>query len=377
MTVPTEQRGDSSGPRAGPTVTEPLREEPDPDRLDEFVGRFAADLGAVLHAATVLIGDRLGLYRAMAHCGWLSPEELAETTGTHARYVHEWLAAQAASGYATYDPATGRFRLTPEQAFALTREDNPVFAPGGLQLAAATIADADLIADAFRTGRGVGWGERHPHLIEGTLRFFRPNYIGNLVHHWIPALDGVEDKLRAGATVADIACGCGASTILLARAYPESSFVGFDYHAGSIARARDDAAAAGVEANCRFEVATGKDFPGDQYDLVTIFDALHDMGDPAGTAGHVLSALAPDGTWLIVEPFAHDRLEDNLTIVGRIFYSGSTTICLPVSRSQEVDSALGAQAGEKRIRRVVTAGGFTRFRRATETPWNLVFEARP
>ena len=291
--------------------------------------------------------------------------------------MKEWLSAQAASGYAEYNAASGRFRLTPEQAFALTSEDNPLFAPGGIQVAASTLADVGLVADAFRTGRGVGWGEHHPDLFEGTLRFFRPNYIGNLTQRWLPALDGVEDKLKAGTTVADIACGAGASTIIMARAYPASSFLGFDYHEESIAMARKSAAAAGVAERCTFEVATAKEYPGSGYGLVTVFDALHDIGDPTGVAAHVLQTLAPDGAWMIVEPFANDRLEDNLTPVGRIFYSASTTICLPVSRSQEVDAGLGAQAGEARMRQVVTAGGFTSFRRVAETPFNLVFEARP
>ncbi|MDX6232101.1 MAG: hypothetical protein QOH68_1076 [Nocardioidaceae bacterium] len=359
------------------TQTTTPTEAVDAERLDEFVGRFAADLGAVLHCATVLIGDRLGLYRAMADCHWLTAEELAERTGTHLRYVREWLAAQAASGYADYDPSTGRFRLTPEQAFALTSEDNPLFAPGGLQVAASTVADVALTADAFRSGQGVAWGEHHHDLVEGTLRFFRPNYIGNLTQTWIPALEGVEAKLRSGASVADIGCGCGASTIIMARAYPESRFVGFDYHEGSIVKARQAAADAGVADRCRFDVATAKDYEDGGYDLVTVFDALHDMGDPTGAAAHVLDTLAPDGTWMIVEPFAEDRLEDNLNAVGRIFYSASTTICLPVSRSQEVDAGLGAQAGEARIGEVVRAGGFTRFGRVAATPFNLVFEARP
>lgn len=349
----------------------------DPERLDEFVGRFATDLGAVLHSATVLVGDRLGLYRAMADCQWLTAEELAERTGTHLRYIREWLSAQAASGYADYDPSSERFRLTPEQAFALTSEDNPLFAPGGLQLASATLADVGLIADAFQSGHGVPWGDHHHDLVEGTLRFFRPNYIGNLTQNWIPALNGVEAKLQSGASVADIGCGCGASTIIMAEAYPASRFVGFDYHEGSIAKARQAAAAAGVADRCRFDVATAKDFEDGGYDLVTVFDALHDMGDPTGVGAHVLDTLAPDGTWMIVEPFAEDRLEDNLNPVGRIFYSGSTMICLPVSRSQKVDAGLGAQAGEARLRTVVTAGGFTRFERVAATPFNLVFEARP
>ena len=349
----------------------------DTQRLEAFVGQFATDLGAVLHCATVLIGDRLGLYRAMADCRWLSAEELAERTGTHPRYVREWLAAQAASGYAEYDPSSARFRLAPEQAFALTSEDNPLFVPGGLQVAASTLADVALTAEAFRRGHGVAWGEHHPDLVEGTLRFFRPNYIGNLTQHWIPALDGVEAKLQSGASVADIGCGCGASTIIMARAYPASRFVGFDYHEGSIVKARQAAVDAGVAERCRFDVATAKDYEDGGYDLVTVFDALHDMGDPTGAAAHVLDTLAPDGTWMIVEPFAEDRLEDNLNPVGRIFYSGSTTICLPVSRSQEVDAGLGAQAGETRLREVVSAGGFTRFQRVAATPFNLVFEARP
>jgi 2-polyprenyl-3-methyl-5-hydroxy-6-metoxy-1,4-benzoquinol methylase len=350
--------------------------DPDPQRLDEFVGRFAADLGAVLHCATVLIGDRLGLYRAMADGQWLNAEDLAGRTNTHLRYVREWLAAQAASGYAEYDPASERFRLTPEQAFALTSEHNPLFAPGGLQVAASTLADVGLIAEAFRTGHGVAWGEHHHDLIEGTLRFFRPNYIGNLTQHWLPALDGVGAKLMSGASVADIGCGCGASTIIMARAYPASRFVGFDYHEASITKAREAAAEAGVADRCRFDVATAKDFEDGGYDLVTVFDALHDMGDPIGASAHVLETLAPDGTWMIVEPFAEDHLEDNLNPVGRIFYSASTTICLPVSRSQEVDAGLGAQAGEAKLREVVSAGGFTRFQRVAATPFNLVFEAR-
>jgi 2-polyprenyl-3-methyl-5-hydroxy-6-metoxy-1,4-benzoquinol methylase len=340
------------------TIGPPL--ELDTQRLEEFVGRFATDLGAVLHCATVLIGDRVGLYRAMADCHWLTAEELAERTGTHLRYVREWLAAQAASGYADYDPSSGRFRLTPEQAFALTSEENPLFAPGGLQVAASTLADVGVIADAFRRGRGVAWGEHHPDLVEGTLRFFRPNYIGNLTRHWVPALDGVEAKLRTGASVADIGCGCGPSTIIMARAYPASRFVGFDSHEGSIVKARQAAVDAGVAERCRFDVATAKDYEDGRYDLVTVFDALHDMGDPAGVAAHVRKTLAPEGTWMIVEPFAEDRLEDNLNPVGRIFYSASTTICLPVSRSQEVDAGLGAQAGEAKLRDVVGAGGTSR-----------------
>ena len=358
------------------TTTTPSLEL-DPERLDQFVGRFASDLGAVLHCATVLIGDRLGLYRAMGDCDWITAEELAERTGTHLRYVREWLAAQAASGYAEYEASSGRFRLTPEQAFALTSEENPLFAPGGFQIGASTLSDIALITEAFRSGKGLAWGDHNHDLVEGTLRFFRPNYIGNLTQQWIPALDGVEAKLQSGASVADIGCGSGASTIIMARAYPNSRFVGFDYHEGSIVEARQAAVDAGVAEHCRFDVATAKDYADGGYDLVTVFDALHDMGDPVGAAAHVLDTLAPDGTWMIVEPFAEDRLEDNLNPVGRIFYSASTTICLPVSRSQEVDAGLGAQAGEAKLREVVSAGGFTRFERVAATPFNLVFQARP
>ena len=349
----------------------------DEGKLNEFVGRFAGDLGAVLHATTVLIGDKLGLYKAMADGEPITAKELAGRTGTNERYMTEWLSAQAASGYVEYDPETDRFRLSAEQAFALTDEHNPLFAPGGLQLAASTIKDADAMAEAIRAGRGVGWHEHDHDLYEGTERFFRPSYIGSLVGSWIPALDGVEDKLRSGAKVADVGCGHGSSTIILAQEYPNSTVVGFDYHEGSIAAARSTARKAGVDGRCGFEVASAKDYPGTGYDLVAFFDSLHDMGDPVGAAAHVRQTLKPDGTWMIVEPYANDKLEDNLNPVGRIFYSASTVLCVPASKDQEVGLALGAQAGEARIREVVTAGGFGSFRRVAETPFNLVFEARP
>ena len=349
----------------------------DENKLNEFIGKFVGDVGAVMHAATVLIGDELGLYKAMADGDPITPEELAERTGTDERYMREWLSAQAASGYVEYDPASGSFRLPPEQAFALTSEYNPLFVPGGLQVAASTIKDADDMAEAIRAGRGVGWHEHHHDLFEGVERFFRPNYIGNLIGSWIPALEGVVDKLRSGAKVADIGCGHGASTIIMAQEYPNSTFVGFDYHEGSIEAARRTAEEAGVSERCGFEVASASEYPGEGYDFVAVFDALHDMGDPVGAAAHVKRSLKPDGTWMIVEPYAGDRLEDNLTPVGRIYYSGSTTLCVPAAKDQEGGMALGAQAGESRIREVVTAGGFGRFRRAAETPFNLVFEARP
>jgi len=347
------------------------------DKLNEFIGRFVQDMGAVAHAATVLIGDKLGLYKAMADGTPITAQELAERTGTDQRYMQEWLSAQAASGYVEYDSATERFRLPPEQAFALTNEYNPMFVPGGYQVAASTIKDADAMAEAIRAGKGVGWHEHHHDLYQGTERFFRPNYIGNLVDSWIPALEDGEDKLRAGAKVADVGCGYGASTIIMAQEYPNSMFMGFDYHEGSIAGARKAAVESGVDNRCTFAVASAKEYPGTDYDIVAFFDSLHDMGDPVGAAAHVLGTLKPDGTWMIIEPYANDRLEDNLTPVGRIYYSASTVLCVPASKNQEVGLALGAQAGESRLREVVTAGGFTRFRRAAETPFNIVFEARP
>ncbi|MFR9801269.1 class I SAM-dependent methyltransferase [Pseudonocardia sp. RS010] len=351
--------------------------EVDEARLAEFVGRFVGDLGAVLHAATVLVGDRLGLYRAMADGSWVDAGELATRTGTDRRYVAEWLAAQAASGYVEADPPGSRFRLPAEQSLALTDEDNPLFAPGGLQVAASSVKDVDLVVEAFRTGRGVDWGAHDPDLFDGTERFFRPNYIAHLVSEWIPALDGVAERLEAGGAVADVGCGHGASTLLMAGAFPRSRCTGFDPHPPSIEAARRRADAAGPTGRPAFAVATAKDYPGRGYDLVTCFDCLHDMGDPVGAAAHVRESLAEDGVWMIVEPYAGDRLADNLTPVGRVFYSASTMICTPGSRSQEIGAALGAQAGEARLREVLTAGGFGRVRRAAQTPFNLVLEARP
>jgi SAM-dependent methyltransferase len=349
----------------------------DQSKLQAFVEKAVGELGAALNAALVVIGDKLGLYKAMAAGGPMTPAELAQKTGTAERYVREWLSAQAAGGYVTYDAASGRFTLPPEQAFCLADETSPTFLPGGFQTAAAVIKDEARVADAFRSGKGVGWHEHDPGLFEGTERFFRPNYAANLVGSWIPALEGVETKLRAGARVADVGCGHGASTILLAEAYPQSTFVGFDYHEHSISWARKAASRAGVADRVRFEVASSKAYPGKEYDLVAFFDCLHDMGDPVGAARHVRSTLAKDGTWLLVEPYANDKLEENLNPVGRVFYSASTLVCTPASLAQEVGLALGAQAGEARLRDVVTQAGFSRFRRATATPFNLVFEVRP
>lgn len=347
------------------------------EKMNELLGRFLNDFGATFHSAMAVIGDKLGLYKALAESGPLTSEELAERTGTTERYVREWLASQAAGGYANYEAETGRFFLTEEQAFALTDENGPVFLPGAFQLALSAVRSEPRIATAFKTGEGVGWHEHDAGLFGGTERFFRPGYAANLTGSWLPALEGVDEKLKAGAMVADVGCGHGASTILMAQAYPKSTFVGFDYHESSVEHARSKASEAGVSDRVDFKVAKAKDYPGSNYDLVAFFDSLHDMGDPVGAAKHVLTTLKNDGTWMIVEPFANDHIEDNLNPIGRIFYSASTMLCTPASRSQEVGLGLGAQAGEARIRDVVTTGGFKRFRRATATPFNLVFEARP
>jgi 2-polyprenyl-3-methyl-5-hydroxy-6-metoxy-1,4-benzoquinol methylase len=345
--------------------------------LMEFVGKAVGDLGSALTAGLVVVGDKLGLYKAMAHAGPLTSAELAKRTGTTERMVREWLNGQAASGYITYDAATQRYELPDEQAEALANDDSAANVLGGFQMIVSTLRAEEKITEAFRTGSGVGWHEHDPGVFEGVERFFRPGYMANLVQAWIPALDGVQEKLEAGARVADIGCGHGASTIVMARAFPNSTFVGFDYHGPSIDAARKRAAEAGVSDNCTFEVASAKEYPGHDYDLVAHFDCLHDMGDPQGASAHVLQSLAPDGTWLIVEPYANDDVADNLNPVGRVYYSASTFICTPTSLAQEVGTALGAQAGEARLREVITGAGFTRFRRATETPFNLVLEARP
>jgi SAM-dependent methyltransferase len=349
----------------------------DQGRLDALLGRFVEDLGAAVSFPLIVIGERLGLFKALADGTPVTPAELAARTDTAERYVREWLSAMAASGYVTYDAQAERFHLTPEQALALADEDSAAYLPGAFQLASAIVKDAPHIERVFKTGEGFGWHEHDHDLFHGTERFFRPGYLGNLTTNWIPALDGVQAKLERGARVADVGCGHGASTIILAQAFPQSVFVGSDYHEASIDAARRAAERAGVADRVRFEVAGAADYAGDGYDLVCMFDCLHDMGDPIGAARHVRTTLDDDGTWLIVEPYANDRLEDNLNPVGRIYYSASTQLCTPASLSQEVGLALGAQAGENRLRDVVTEGGFTRFRRATETPFNLVLEARP
>lgn len=345
-------------------------------RLDQFMGKFVSDLGATFHAGMVVIGESLGLYKALAEAP-LTAVELASKTGTDARYVREWASSQAAGGYVMYDRASERFSLSEEQAFALATEGSPAYIPGAFQLALAALKAVPKVSKAFQTGLGIGWHEHDVGLFHGTEKFFRPGYAANLAQSWLPALDGVEAKLKAGCRVADVGCGHGASTILMAQAYPEARFWGFDYHAPSIEWARQSAAKAGVAERVLFEVASAKDYPGKDYDLVCVLDCLHDLGDPVGASSHVRSSLNQDGTWMIVEPFANDDLEDNLNPVGRIFYSVSTLVCTPASRSQEVGLCLGAQAGEARLCEVVTAGGFTRFRRAAQTPFNLILEARP
>jgi 2-polyprenyl-3-methyl-5-hydroxy-6-metoxy-1,4-benzoquinol methylase len=348
-----------------------------PDKLNEFLGKAIVDFGATFHAALIRIGDKLGLYKGLAEGGEQTSAELAKRTGTNERYVREWLCNQAAGGYVTYDPGTGKFHLTEEQAFALADESSPAFLPGAFQCALGAIKAEEQLTDRFKTGEGLGWHEHHPELFVGVERFFRPSYAANLIASWIPALGGVEEKLKKGARVADVGCGLGASTILMAKSYPKSSFTGFDYHDKSIETAKQRARDAGVGDQIRFEMAKAKDYPGKDYDFVTFFDCLHDMGDPEGASKHVHSTLNKDGTWMIVEPSAGDKLEDNLHPIGRAFYGASTLICTPASLSQEVGLALGAQAGEKRLRDVVTRGGFTQFRRAAQTPFNMIYEARP
>jgi 2-polyprenyl-3-methyl-5-hydroxy-6-metoxy-1,4-benzoquinol methylase len=348
----------------------------DETKLNDFIGKVVGDVGATMSAALVVLGDRLGLYRAMAAAGPVTAAELARRTETTERYVSEWLNGNAAAGYVQYDAATRKYLLPPEQAVALTDSESPAFVPGLFQVAAAVWASEARIADRFRTGEGLSWGEQHPCLFEGTERFFRSSYIGSLVSSWIPALDGVQAKLEGGARVADVGCGLGASTILMAKAFPRSRFWGFDSHAKSIETARKRAETAGVADRVTFEVAKSTDYPGQGYDLIAHFDCLHDMEDPSGAARHARSTIAAEGTWLVVEPFASDLPEENHNAVGRVFYAASTMICVPHSLSHD-GPALGAQAGEKRLREIITGGGFSRFRRATQTPFNLILEARP
>lgn len=349
----------------------------DMDVLMSFVFRAVGEVGATLNTALVVMGDKLGYYRDLAAHGPTTPAEMAERTGTAEPYAREWLNAQAAGDYLTYDPATARYTLPPEQAVALTVEDSPAFLPGLFQIALGTVHDMGHILDAVRNGAGYGWHEHVADVHHGCERFFRPSYNAHLVADWLPALDGVVDKLEAGTLVADIGCGHGASTVLMAQAFPQSRFVGFDYHPESVTTARERAVAAGVSDRATFEVATAQMLPGGEYGLVTMFDTLHDMGDPVGAAEQVRRALAPDGTWMVVEPMAGDHVEDNLNPVGRAYYGFSTLLCTPASLSQDVGLAIGTQAGPARIRDVATAAGFTRFASVAETPFNRVMEIRP
>jgi 2-polyprenyl-3-methyl-5-hydroxy-6-metoxy-1,4-benzoquinol methylase len=358
------------------TQRQPVTPSLDQHKLEKFLHKFVDELGASMCTALALVGEKLGLYKAMSGAGPLTAAELAARTSTNERYVREWLCAQAANGYVEYDSHSDRFFLPDEHALLLANEDGPAYIPGAFHMLSSVFRDQHKISEAFRSGEGVGWHEHHASLFEGCEKFFRPTYLHNLVGSWIPALEGVEQKLKQGAGVADIGCGHGASTILMAQAYPESSFYGFDYHQASIEQARQRAEKAGVQNRVRFEVATAKDFDERQYDLVCFFDCLHDMGDPVGAMGHVRETLDDDGTVMIVEPYASETLKENLNPVGRVYYAASTMICTPASRAQEVGAALGAQAPESKLREMVTAGGFKRFRRAAETPFNRVYEAR-
>ena len=345
-------------------------------KLNEFLEQLLHDLGGAFGIGLVRIGHAHGLYKTLQAKGPQTSHELAAHTGLAERYVREWLAQQAASNYLAYDPADKRFTLPAEQAAVFADEDSPVFMVPAFDAAAAYLENQPKIQEAFKTGRGVGWGNQAGCLFCAIARFFRPGYQANLVEHWLPALDGVVEKLKRGALVADVGCGHGYSTVLMAQAFPNSRFIGFDFHAASIEEAKQHAAEHGVSDNVEFRVSSAQDYPGQEYDLVTFFDCLHDMGDPEGAAAHVRQSLKPDGTWMIVEPFAHDRLEDNLNPVGRLYYAASTMVCVPSSLDQEGAAALGAQAGERKLREVAMAGGFQSFWRATETPFNMILEAR-
>jgi ubiquinone/menaquinone biosynthesis C-methylase UbiE len=347
------------------------------EKLNQFMGQVLGDLGGAASVAMVRMGDALGLYKALHAKGSLTCEELSREADVNARYLREWLAQQAASNYLSYEPATGKFTLPPEQAMVFAVEDSPVYLLGGFDMMASLLEAQPRVQAAFKSGGGVAWNDYTGCMFCAVARFFRPGYQNNLVSSWLPALDGVVKKLQAGAIAADVGCGHGWSTVLMAKAFPNSTFVGYDFHPNSIEQARVHAAEHGVSTTTRFEVATAKAFPGTGFDLVTFFDCLHDMGDPAGAAAHVRQSLKPDGTWMIVEPMARDRLEDNLNPVGRLYYAGSTMVCVPTSMSQEVGAALGAQAGEARLREVITQGGFRRVWRAAETPFNMILEARP
>jgi SAM-dependent methyltransferase len=349
----------------------------DQSKLQDFVEKAVGEWGATLGVLLTFVGDKLGLFKAMAGAGPVTPEELARKTGTHPRIIKEWLSAEAAGGYVTYDAKTYKYTLPEEQALALTDESSPAYIAGGYQIMMSTFKDEEKVIQAFKTGKGLGWGDHNNHLFEGTERFFKPNYVSNLTSSWIPALDGVESKLKkGGAKVADVGCGHGSSTILMAKTYPNSRIIGFDYHRPSIEWARKQGEKEGLK-NLSFEVAGASDFPGNDYDMVAFFDCLHDMGNPSAAAKHVLNTLKQkNGKWMIVEPFANDKTEENMNPIGRVYYGASTLICVPASLNEN-GPGLGAQAGEARLKEVVKSAGFSKFRRATQTPFNLVFEASP
>ena len=349
----------------------------DDKKLHQFIGQMLSDLGGAASIALVRIGDSLGLYKTLHARGAMTAAELAAEAAVNERYLREWLSHQAASNYLSYDPMTEKFELPPEQAMVLAIEDSPVYMTGAFACMASFLENQAKVLPAFKTGDGVAWGDQASCLFCAVAQFFRPGYHNNLVSQWLPALDGVVEKLKRGARVADVGCGHGVSTVIMAAAFPNSQFIGYDFHPSSIEHAEAHAREHGVIANARFAVGTAKDYPEKDFDLVTFFDCLHDMGDPAGAAAHVRQSLKSDGSWMIVEPMAGDRLEDNLNPVGRIYYAASTMVCVPTSLSQEVGAALGAQAGETRLREVITAGGFRYVRRAAETPFNMILEARP
>jgi SAM-dependent methyltransferase len=365
---------DGHGPSPGWNMSE--QRAVDPTKLNEFVGRFVLDLGANFHGPTILLGAKLGLYKGLAGGSGKTSHELAKGTGTDERCVREWLAGQAASGYVSVHPDGKTFYLTPEQEFTLADEASPAYLPGAFYIAAAAYKDEPRVLEAFRTGKGVGWHEHSPDLFIGTEKFFRPGYVANLVPSWIPALTGMVAKLERGAKVADVGCGRGSSTIVMAKAFPKSHFVGFDYHEASIEGARAEAKKAGVEHSVEFQVAAAQSYPGTGYDLVAFFDCLHDMGDPKGAAVHVRSTLKPDGSWMVVEPMANEKLTENVNPVGRVFYNASVSLCVPAAMSQEGGMSLGAQTPDSALRELALGAGFHSFRRATETPFNRVFEGR-
>ena len=357
-------------------VNEQKSPEVNEEKLHALLGKMVTEMGAAAIGPLIILGDRLGLYKALEEYGPLGSKQLADATGTSERYVREWLAANAASGYIDYNAHSNQFSMSPEQAMVFSNPDSPVLMTGAFYAISSMYHDEEIMEKAFTSGEGVSWGDHHSCLFCGTEKFFRPSYSTNLVQSWLPALHGVVEKLEKGAKVADVGCGHGASTMIMAEAFPKSEFIGFDFHEGSVQHAIQEAEKLGLE-NLSFQVANAKNFPGQDYDLVAFFDCLHDMGDPVGACAHVKKALKPDGTCLMVEPFANDTLRENMNPVGRAFYSFSTMLCTPSSLSQEVGLALGAQAGERRLKEVAMNGGFTRFRRATETPFNLILEARP